>query len=263
MQQEGEPQDKKRPILRRVLSIALVVVLGLAVAFSWYVSDFYHADEQALAAAADEDGSADGVAVVRLQTGELAFVPANPKAGMVFYPGAKVQPESYAVLLTECARHDVLCVLVVPPFNLAFFDVDAAARVMPEFPDVDTWILAGHSLGGVAATSYLSGHQEDIDGLVLLASYPQADLSNYGGVVVSVVGENDGVLNRSAYDQAQAKLPSTAREVAIPGGNHANYANYGGQAGDGQADITHEAQQAQTVEALLETVELADQTPQG
>ena len=237
---------------KRVFAVLSIVAVVLIVGVVWYVNDYYHADNQALTAAEDEDGAADGVTVMRLQTGELAFIPANPKAGMVFYPGAKVQPESYAVLLTEFARHDILCVLVAPPFNLAFFDVDAAARAISEFPEIDTWILAGHSLGGVAATSYLSGHQEDIDGLVLLASYPEADLSNYGGAVVSIVGENDGVLNRDAYSQAQTKLPSTAREVTIPGGNHANYANYGDQAGDGQATITRESQQAQTVAAVLE-----------
>ena len=63
------------------------------------------------------------------------------------------------------------------------------------------------------------------------------------------------MLNREAYAQAQEKLPATAQELVIAGGNHANYADYGVQDGDGVPTITREEQQAQTVAAIVELVQ--------
>jgi hypothetical protein len=40
--------------------------------------------------------------------------------------------------------------------------------------------------------------------------------------------------------------------VLIEGGNHAQYGNYGPQAGDGQATIGREEQQQQTLKAIVE-----------
>ena len=70
--------------------------------------------------------------------------------------------------------------------------------------------------------------------------------------MLSIVGSNDGVLNRDKYEQAHELLPDSARELVIEGGNHAYYGNYGEQANDGQADITREDQQAQATDALVD-----------
>jgi len=48
-----------------------------------------------------------------------------------------------------------------------------------------------------------------------------------------------------------ACLPATAREVAIPGGNHAQFGSYGAQEGDGTATISAHAQLNATADALL------------
>ena len=69
---------------------------------------------------------------------------------------------------------------------------------------------------------------------------------------VLVYGTNDKVLNRAAYDDAEKNRPSDATEVILDGGNHAFFGNYGAQSGDGEAAITREEQQKQTVNAILE-----------
>jgi len=185
----------------------------------------------------------------------LAFVPQNPQAGLVFYPGAKVQPEAYAPMLRACAERGLLCVLVRPPLNFALMDVSATHQALAAFPEVDTWILVGHSLGGVAAAEYASGHLDEVDAMVFLASYPASDLSGLAGPSLSIVGSADEVLNRDAYEDGRAKLPKDARELVIAGGNHAYYGNYGEQAGDGVASISREEQQAQTAEAIVALAE--------
>ena len=234
----------RKPLFRIVVPLLLVIdvlVFGSAL----YLSDYYRADAAALTALKQDDG----LEVRELDRG-IAFVPQDPVAGLVFYPGGKVQAESYAPLLARCARQGVLCVLVKPPFNLSFFDVDAASRAIEEFPEVQKWIVAGHSLGGVAAGTFASEHTESVDAIALLASYSTADLSGSDIRTLLTVGSNDEVLNWDAYEQARSNLPADATELVVEGGNHAYFGDYGAQAGDGEADISRESQQEQTAEAI-------------
>lgn len=236
----------RKPLFR--VFIPLLLVLDIAVFGTvLYLSDYYHADASALAALEQTDE-------VEVQDlGDcLAFVPQDPIAGLVLYPGAKVQPESYAPLLSRCAQQGVLCALVKAPFNIAFLDVSAADRALEAFPDVDEWILAGHSMGGVVACEFAEGHPADVDGIVLLASYPAVDLSDVDVHALLIVGSNDGVLNRDAYEKARAKLPATVDELVIEGGNHAYFGNYGEQDGDGEATVSCESQQSQAADAIVD-----------
>ena len=245
----------RNTIVKRILIALAVVVVVLVAATVWYVNDYYHADNVALAVVADEDGTADGVEVRTLPSGDIAFVPDHPTAGLVFYPGGKVQPEAYAPLMQKCAQRGILCVLLKPTFNLAIIDMDAANGVTAQFPDVSTWVLAGHSMGGVAAADYASRHPDEFDAIAFLAAYPAVDLSKFDGKVLSIIGSNDGVLNRDKYEQAHDLLPDSVQKLVIEGGNHAYYGNYGEQVNDGQADITRENQQAQVTDALVDLAE--------
>lgn len=184
---------------------------GASSSFFWYVNDYYRADSTALAAVADENGSSDGVVVRKLPDGSLVFEPEHPQMGLVFYPGGKVQPEAYAPLLERCAKQGVLSVLVRPPFNLAILNENMADGVQEQFPQIATWVIAGHSLGGVAAANYLSQHESSFDGIALMASYPTCDLSNYGG--------NPEAAYRPADEHRGAKHPDViAYPVLLHGG---------------------------------------------
>ena len=192
----------KNTIAKRILIALAVLVVVLVAAAVWYVNDYSHADNVALAAVADEDGTADGVEVRTLPSGDIAFVPDSPVAGLVFYPGGKVQPEAYGPLMQQCAQRGILCVLLKPTFNLAIIDMDAASGVTAQFPNVTKWVIAGHSMGGVAAADYASRYADEFDASAFLAAYPAVDLSDFGGKVLSIVGSNDGVLSREKYEQA-------------------------------------------------------------
>lgn len=97
----------------------------------------------------------DAVAVQRLEGGDIAFVPGDPRAGIVFYPGGKVQAEAYTPLMRDLVDRGFLCVIVCMPFNLAVLDANGADGVQERFPAVRRWILMGHSLGGVMAAGCL------------------------------------------------------------------------------------------------------------
>ena len=90
-------------------------------------------------------------------------------------------------------------------------------------------------------------------GLVLLASYPADETGSMP--FLSIYGDRDGVLNRESYEKSRAFWPEGAEELVIPGGNHAQFGDYGPQRGDGAASITQDEQQTQTAQAILHWIQ--------
>ena len=175
------------------------------------------------------------------------------KNAMIFYPGAKVDPEAYLPLIKKIADDGIDCFIIRPPFRFALFAPDAAESIMKGYK-YDKWLLSGHSMGGIVASSYAAGHSGDVDGVVLLASYPTEKLDESINVL-SVYGSEDKVFDISAYERAKAFLPENYKELVIDGGNHSGFGNYGAQSGDGEARISAEEQQLQTAFEIKEFVE--------
>lgn len=110
--------------------------------------------------------------------------------------------------MESLAQKGILCVLVRMPFNLAVFDDNAADGIREMFPEITDWYIGGHSLGGSMAAAYLEKHPSDFKGLLLLAAYSTADLSNENIRTLSIYGSNDGVLNRENTSSTAATSPS-------------------------------------------------------
>ena len=182
---------KRNTVVKRILIALAVIVVMLVAAAVWYVNDYSHADNVALAAVADEDGATDGVEVRTLPSGDIAFVPDRPTAGLVFYPGGKVQPEAYAPLMEQCAQRGILCVLLKPTFNLAIIDMDAASGITAQFPDVTKWVIAGHSMGGVAAADYASRHADEFDAIAPIRGIDENRIEVAAKGSEDPVGDND------------------------------------------------------------------------
>lgn len=184
------------------------------------------------------------------QNGIMAFIPKEYSAGIILYPGARVAYESYAPLAARCAEEGILCAIVHMPMNYAFLGGNAADDVIAMYPEVKSWYMCGHSLGGVMAASYAGKHPDSICGMIFLASYTTTDISNSDLRVLSVYGENDGVLNMDNYEKYKRNLPATLTEVVIRGGCHAYFGDYGEQSGDGMPVISLEEQLDLTAEAV-------------
>lgn len=242
---------RKRWALR--IAIAACAVLALAIGgFALYVSDYYHAP-------GTDELLSDASALSVLETdGSIAIGPSDATAreagaetGIVLYPGAKVDPHAYVPLAEKLAWRGYLCVVVKSPFNLAFFDIDAAARIMDDYDDAVSWWVSGHSLGGVAAAQFASGHAEDVEGIVFLASYSAADLSGERLPALTLVGSEDEVVDWNALESSFANLPERYRSaIVLEGGNHAGFGSYGPQKGDGGASISSDEQQEETADAI-------------
>lgn len=162
----------------------------------------------------------------------------------------KVENTAYAPLLHDLAEDGILCVLVKMPCNLAVLDMNAADSIPERFSEVTDWYIGGHSLGGAMAASYAAKHTDEPDGLVLLAAYSTADLTDSGLRVYAAYGSEDGVLNREKYEADRTNLPQDTTETVINGGCHAGFGSYGAQKGDGTPTISAEEQQRQTADAL-------------
>jgi pimeloyl-ACP methyl ester carboxylesterase len=183
----------------------------------------------------------------------LVFLPASkkPSTGLIFYPGARVDYRSYAAPLHRIAENGYLVVVLPLRFNLGVLDVNAADRAIAAFPEIRHWVVGGHSLGGVASALYASRHQDDVDGLVLWASYPSNDsLKNTSLKVLSIYGTRD-MNGKAAFEDTRALLPTDTQYVVIQGGNHAQFGDYGIQPGDQEATIARLEQQKQIVDATL------------
>lgn len=232
--------------IKRILGACLALLLAAAVGGYAYISDFYRADEQAAAAMA---ASSEAVHT-ELHDNVTWFVPEEPSAGLIFYPGGKVEAAAYAPLLRDCAERGILCALVRMPANLAVLDVNAADELRQTHPEIADWYIAGHSLGGAMAASCAADHAEDFAGLILLAAYSTKPLAETPLRVLSVRASEDGVLDREAYEENRAKLPADTVEIMIEGGSHAQFGSYGAQRGDGMPTISGEEQIRQTADAV-------------
>ena len=183
----------------------------------------------------------------------ILFQPTNkkPSTALVFYPGGRVDFRSYAAPLHKIAAQGYLVVLLPVRLNLAVLDINAADQAISAFPTIRHWAVGGHSLGGVVAAMYASKH-DDIDGLVLWASYPSNEaLKNSKIKVISIYGTRD-MGGESVFKESRALLPVDAQYVVIQGGNHAQFGNYGIQPGDPEATIPGTDQQKQVVDATVQ-----------
>ncbi|MBG6240045.1 hypothetical protein IWX78_003036 [Mycetocola sp. CAN_C7] len=151
--------------------------------------------------------------------------------GLVFVPGAKVDPYAYLFKLSGIVEDGVTVVITKPTLNLALVDLRPLATFTDGVARVDQWFVGGHSLGGVRACQY-AGEQETV-GIVLFGSYCATDLSDSGLPVLSFVGEHDGLSTPEKIEDSAVLLPDDAATVLVPGGNHADFGDYGVQPGDG------------------------------
>ena len=231
--------------LKTVLYIILSIIVIIAGFGLWYVNDYYHADASVNAYL----NGTDNVSVEKVDNGLFLDGPGNNTA-LIFYPGAKVEYTAYLPLLMNLSNEGVDCFLVEMPFNLAFLGSDSADAIVNNSDySYDKWYISGHSLGGVMASNYADNHEDSIDGVILLAAYPAEKLDNVS--VLSIYGSNDNVLNKDSYDEAKDLMPNNFTEDVITGGNHAQFAFYGNQSGDGVATISSDSQINQTVKDIL------------
>ena len=221
--------------MNKKIKIAIVVIVALAVAYSaYYLTDYLHAEPTAT----DYLNGTDDVNVTKVDNGLFINGYGNDTA-VIFYPGAKVEYTSYLPMFCSLSSKGVDCYLIEMPFNIALLGENEADKII-DTTNYSRYLLCGHSLGGVVASSYMA-HSGKGDGLIMLAGYSTENITKPGN------------LNKKSYDEAKPHM-SNMTEYVIDGGNHAQFGYYGNQPGDNAASITPENQQNQTVTKILEFI---------
>jgi len=225
-------------IVKKVLLIVGLTLFGLIMTFAIYSSFYYHSNT-----------TVSDIAEVTVDVSQdnIYLIPDTTYTKMiVFYPGAKVDPEAYLPLMAELANRGVLGVIVKMPYNFAFFGVNRASSIISQYSGLDCFIM-GHSLGGAMAASFAAANPDSVAGLILLASYSTKEVSV---PALSIYGDMDGILNMQNYVANLTNLTSP-QEYVIEGGNHSQFGDYGLQRKDGTASISRDEQIAETVDQII------------
>jgi hypothetical protein len=180
--------------------------------------------------------------------------------GLVFYPGALVDPRAYARILRPIAEAGFPVRIVKFPYNLAVLGGSSADRWIGDTDDdVTTWVVGGHSLGGAMAARYADEDRDELAGLLLWAAYPVDSLADRTTLqVVSVTGTADAIIDPERVERAPSELPPDANFVPVEGAIHSFFGDYGFQNGDGTPTVSRDDAQALIVEASLDLLIAVD-----
>ena len=153
----------------KVFWSAVFSVLIMAAASIAYLEIYYKADDLVMGEAARDPEST--VSVTKIKEGYYFDGPGESTA-IIFFSGAKVQEIAYAPLMQRLAERGKDCFLVKVPFRIAFLGTGSADSIMSRY-NYPEWYLAGHSMGGVAASSLAANRAEMVSGVILLACRKQ------------------------------------------------------------------------------------------
>jgi Alpha/beta hydrolase family len=228
---------------RAALVLGALVTIGLLIYLRPLSSDQIALD-------ALDDGGGVEVTIDRRQ---IRLQPDEPlTTGFAFYPGALVDPRAYAHILRPIAEAGYPVVIYKFPYNLAVIAPRSASTDIGITDDeVTSWVIAGHSLGGAMAASFAEDDRDELDGLLLWAAYPVNAMNERDLAVMSIYGTNDEVVNEANMDASRDDLPPDTEFVAVDGGIHAFFGDYGSQRGDGEPSVSRQDAQAVIVAATL------------
>ena len=229
-----------------------LTVLGFVAALMW-LSPFPHQPDRGKTVPANgPTATAPAGSRAAEDATSITLAPAGKATtGLVFYPGAKVDAHAYEDLLQPLAAAGHLVVILKVPLGVSLLDTNQARAAMDRHPEIDSWAVGGHSLGGVSASSFAASNP-DASGLLLFASYPAENMADAQGLpVLSISGSNDGLSTPDKIAASKSLLPPTTTYATVVGGVHAFFGDYGEQPGDGEPGISrNEAQQQIVAESL-------------
>lgn len=216
------------------------------------------------------------------------FDESTTKLGVLFYGGALVDPRSYSPI-AKVLSEDFGLYVSIPIFDRDLaFDGCGSERIelaRLAFPNVEKWIVAGHSYGVIAASrdawdaittsSNTTSNEDEDDG-----SGEVAGIVAIGGTIrgtdcgennftqsslpaASVLGTLDGLIPEDTIEPKRKAYMSQEHSffMTITGGNHGQFGSYDdserktilGQI-DGNSTIPEEVQQDLTIGAILHVV---------
>ncbi|KHS58532.1 hypothetical protein QX51_02300 [Terrisporobacter othiniensis] len=233
-------------IKRRIITLLTVLIIFVIGFFIWLSNGYFLQanDMKYLQSNSKVEVTVDG--------NYTYFTPKNVNAtkGFIFYPGERVDSSSYAKLCNNVASYGYKVVAVDMPFNYANFGKNKATKVIEDNPQITKWVIGGDSIGGTVACEY-AVNNKNVEGIVLISSYPRENISELGFKVLSLWGSKDNVVDYKELINSKEQLPKDTKYVEIEGANHSQFANYGMYSGDEEALISSDEQMDITVRNIV------------
>ena len=182
--------------------------------------------------------------------------------GLLFFPGALVDPVAYAPILRAVAERGYTALLIQVPRRGAMGGAESeelltryarAIRETEASGGPGRWVAGGHSRGGVISCTVARSRPPWLGGLVLVGTSHPRDFSiaNLAIPVTQIFGTRDTVADVEKVIAARRNLPASLTIVEIDGGNHSQFGSYGFQPGDWPATISRAEQHRRTLEAIV------------
>ena len=249
-----------RKKISRKWIFAIISIIFIAVLIGWLQWATF---ERAPLPEAIEALESDQLVMVTQETW-LTFLPLNttPQTGFIFYPGGRIDPRGYASLMRNIAEAGYLVIVPEMPFNMAPFASNIAEEVIANHPEIEQWVIGGHSVGGTMAAQFTKGHSDDINGLAIWASYPadNTDLSDFNIPVILIYGSRDLRVNDESVSERKHLLPKDTRYFHIEGGDHHQFGSYEIKPEDHLETINRVSQHQQIIRATLDLLETASKS---
>ncbi|MYL70453.1 alpha/beta hydrolase [Halobacillus litoralis] len=230
-----------------LLGLLALIIIGFLSFFIWTQQTYEPSEE--MISLVEESQEKDGWVIHEPKD--------KTKAGIILYPGAKVEPESYSYLAQQLADNGYITGIPDVTLNLPILNTNKAEEMIDRYPEVESWYVGGHSLGGVAAASFVKENPDETQGLILLASYPTegSSFKDTETPILPIYAENDGLTTEEKIEETKPLLSRDTILYKIEEGNHAQFGMYGPQKGDQPAEIAAKTQQeiiARTIHKWLE-----------
>ncbi|MBL0170346.1 MAG: hypothetical protein IPP90_06360 [Gemmatimonadaceae bacterium] len=257
-----------KSLWQRIRRVWIITGISATVVFVGWCAIAYRATSEAKAAMKSDARVqvAPDVGVVRFTA---AGQPGKVPVGLLFFAGSLVDPVAYAPLARAVAAAGYPVILVSLPRRGMFGGADSpevlgtALGAIHEDERAVQWLIGGHSRGAVVASKMVSEVASlgggSVAGLLLVGtSHPRdVDLSRYKHPVTKIFATRDGLASMDKIEANRRLLPASTRWVKIKGGNHSQFGWYGFQPGDRFATISRDAQHAQMIAAIIESLRLA------
>jgi hypothetical protein len=217
-------------VIKAVKWIVILVVVVAGGAFGWFS---YSAEKNKAAPAAAALAAMGSDAEVAVTDSDwLVMQPANatPTRGVIIYPGAYCDIHGYAQLMRAIAASGQLVVGIKMPFGLALFGVNKADDVREAYPDINSWTLIGHSLGGAMGANYAFNRPGELAGMIFWDSHPPAanSLAEQNLTTVHIHRATLAGEPPAKFTDMAAFFPANTQWVPVPGGIHMYFGSFDG-----------------------------------
>lgn len=235
-------------------NIIFVIILATLLTFGTYTYTYLTEVAPSLI---DEKIALQDITNVKIEFSEKLII-MEPKEktdiGIIFYPGGKVDYKAYMRLGSLISQYGYKVYIPEMPFNLAVLGISKAREIMEKNPEIKSWYLSGHSLGGASVAEFYKKNPEGIKGIIYLASYPNFDMSGTDLKTLGIFATEDGLIDKEKRDEKIKNYPKNSEVYLIEGGNHAGFGSYGIQKNDKNASVSGEKQQKIVSEKINEFI---------